>query len=63
MLYIDNPEILTTPGQDNSYIIFGEAKLQDFPGNIAQDEAGKFKQPQEAHVHTDHCAHEDSKDK
>lgn len=48
MLYIDNPEILQTPGQDNSYIVFGEAKLQDFPGNIAQDEASKFKAPEEA---------------
>ena len=48
MLYIDNPDILQTPGQDNSYIVFGEAKLQDFPGNIAQDEAGKFKAPEQA---------------
>jgi len=46
MLFIDNPEILQSPGQDTSYIIFGEAKLQDFPGNIAADEAGKFKAPE-----------------
>ena len=62
MLYIDNPEILQTPGQDNSYIVFGEAKLQDFPGNIAQDEASKFKAPEEAKVEEIKEQKEENKD-
>lgn len=30
MFYIDNPEILKSPTADNSYIIFGEPKINDF---------------------------------
>jgi nascent polypeptide-associated complex subunit alpha len=30
LLYIDAPEILKSSGADNSYIIFGEAKINDF---------------------------------
>lgn len=46
LLYIDNPEVLKSAGQDNSYIIFGEAKIHDMPGNIANEEAKKFAQPE-----------------
>mgnify|MGYP002712283464 CR=1 FL=1 len=42
LLYIDDPEVLKSPGQENSYIIFGEAKIPDYPSNIGQDEAKKF---------------------
>eukprot|EP00828_Plagiopyla_frontata_P003540 TRINITY_DN110_c0_g1_i1.p2 TRINITY_DN110_c0_g1~~TRINITY_DN110_c0_g1_i1.p2 ORF type:complete len:126 (-),score=46.11 TRINITY_DN110_c0_g1_i1:69-446(-) len=41
-LYIDNPEVLKSAGQDNSYIIFGEAKIHDMPQNIANEEVKKF---------------------
>lgn len=30
LLYIDNPEILKMPGASDSYIVFGEAKINDF---------------------------------
>ena len=43
LLYIDNPEIMVSPGNDNAYVIFGEAKMQDFNQNLANAEAGKFK--------------------
>ena len=42
LLYIDNPEVLKSAGQDNSYIIFGEAKIHDMPQNIANEEVKKF---------------------
>jgi len=32
LLYIEDPEILKSPGADNTYVVFGEVKLQDFPG-------------------------------
>ena len=35
LLYIDNPEILKSPGTDNSYIIFGEAKVHDTDSILA----------------------------
>jgi nascent polypeptide-associated complex subunit alpha len=43
LLYIDNPEVLISPGSENSYVVFGEAKMQDFNQNLANAEAGKFK--------------------
>jgi len=43
LLYIDNPEVLVSPGNENSYVVFGEAKMQDFNQNLANAEAGKFK--------------------
>ena len=27
LLYIDNPEVMVSPGNDNSYVVFGEAKM------------------------------------
>jgi len=42
LLYIDEPEILKSPGADNTYIIFGEVKLQDFPSGLAANEAKKY---------------------
>ena len=27
LLYIDNPEVLVSPGNENSYVVFGEAKM------------------------------------
>jgi len=43
LLYIDNPEVMVSPGNENSYVVFGEAKMQDFNQNLANAEAGKFK--------------------
>lgn len=51
LLFIDNPEVLVMPGNENSYVVFGEAKMQDFNQNLANTEASKFKKadkPQEA---------------
>lgn len=42
LLYIDNPDVLSSPGAENSYIIFGEAKINDFAQNLAASEAEKF---------------------
>jgi hypothetical protein len=39
LLYIENPEVFKSPGVENSFIIFGEPKMNDFPGNIASEEA------------------------
>jgi len=36
LLYIDAPEILKSPGADNTYVIFGEVKLQDHPGPFGE---------------------------
>ncbi|EAR98331.2 NAC domain protein (macronuclear) [Tetrahymena thermophila SB210] len=42
LLYIDNPDVMKSPGAENSYIIFGEAKINDFAQNLAASEAEKF---------------------
>ena len=42
LLYIDEPEILKSPGVENSYIVFGEAKFNDFNASLANDESKKF---------------------
>jgi len=34
LLYIEDPEILKSPGADNTYVVFGEVKLQDYPGTL-----------------------------
>jgi len=41
-LYIDDPEVLKSPGADNTYVVFGEAKIQDFSNLNADKEAEKF---------------------
>ena len=41
-LYIDDPEVLKSPGADNTYVIFGEAKIQDFSNLGAENEARNF---------------------
>lgn len=38
-LYIDEPEVMQTPGADNTYVVFGEAKIQDFSSALGQQEA------------------------
>lgn len=43
LLYLDDPEVLKAPNADNSYIIFGEFKINDFANSMAQSEASKFK--------------------
>lgn len=42
LLYIDEPEVFKSPGVENSYIIFGEPKMNDFSQNLAANEANKF---------------------
>jgi len=27
LLYIDNPEVMVAPGNENAYVVFGEAKM------------------------------------
>jgi nascent polypeptide-associated complex subunit alpha len=39
-LYIDDPEVLK--GADNTYVVFGEAKIQDFSSLGAEQEAKRF---------------------
>merc|ERR1712227_1004231 len=46
VLYIDDPDILKS--QENSYVIFGEAKFLDFTGNLAGEKAANFQKPEEA---------------
>lgn len=45
LLYIDDPEIYKSPGVENSYIVFGEPKMNDFQNNMTSNEAQKFQQP------------------
>lgn len=50
LLFIDSPEILKSPGAENCYVVFGEAKVNDFAQNLAQSEAKQFQkaeQPEE----------------
>jgi nascent polypeptide-associated complex subunit alpha len=42
LLYIDDPEVLKSPGSDNAYIIFGEAKIHDLPGSLGSREIEKL---------------------
>jgi nascent polypeptide-associated complex subunit alpha len=42
LLYIDDPEVLKSPGSDNAYIIFGEAKIHDLPGSLGTREIEKL---------------------
>jgi nascent polypeptide-associated complex subunit alpha len=42
LLYIDDPEVLKSPGSDNAYIIFGEAKIHDLPGSLGNREMEKL---------------------
>ncbi|CAD8046181.1 unnamed protein product [Paramecium sonneborni] len=44
LLYIDNPEILKSANVDNSYIVFGEAKVHDPTGQIGKKEADNLAQ-------------------
>lgn len=39
-MYIDDPEVLK--GADNTYVVFGEAKIQDFSSLGAEQEAKRF---------------------
>jgi len=48
MLYIDNPEVMKSPGAENTYIIFGEAKINDMTGGLSQNEAEKYAKPEKA---------------
>lgn len=43
-MYIDDPEVLKSPGVDNTYIIFGDPKIQDFSQGLANQEASQFAQ-------------------
>ncbi|KRW98800.1 hypothetical protein PPERSA_10571 [Pseudocohnilembus persalinus] len=47
-LYIDEPEIMVSPASENTYIIFGEAKINDFAAQMAQQEARNFQKPEQA---------------
>ncbi|CAD8054267.1 unnamed protein product [Paramecium sonneborni] len=44
LLYIDNPEVLKSANVDNSYIVFGEAKVHDPTGQIGKKEAENLAQ-------------------
>mmetsp|Transcript_71041 Transcript_71041/g.82694 ORF Transcript_71041/g.82694 Transcript_71041/m.82694 type:complete len:206 (-) Transcript_71041:154-771(-) len=48
MLYIDDPDVMKSPGAENTYIIFGEAKINDLSGAFSQKEAEKFANPEKA---------------
>jgi nascent polypeptide-associated complex subunit alpha len=48
MLYIDDPEVLKSPGAENTYIIFGEAKINDLSGALGQKEAQQYANPEKA---------------
>merc|ERR1719487_2063354 len=43
VLYIEDPDILKS--QENSYVIFGEAKFLDFTGSLSADKAANFQKP------------------
>lgn len=48
MLYIDDPEVMKSPGAENTYIIFGEAKINDLAGALGQKEAQQYANPEKA---------------
>jgi len=41
-LYIDDPEVLQSPGAENTFVVFGEAKIQDFSSALGQREASNL---------------------
>jgi len=41
-LYIDEPEVLQSPGAENTFVVFGEAKIQDFSSALGQQEASNL---------------------
>ena len=45
VLYIDEPEVMKS---ENGYMVFGQAKFQDFEGNLANKQAEKFKEGKKA---------------
>jgi len=42
LLHIDDPEILKSPGAENSYIIFGKFNINDMGSNRAANEARQY---------------------
>eukprot|EP01017_Pseudomicrothorax_dubius_P001014 TRINITY_DN0_c324_g1_i4.p1 TRINITY_DN0_c324_g1~~TRINITY_DN0_c324_g1_i4.p1 ORF type:complete len:202 (+),score=81.93 TRINITY_DN0_c324_g1_i4:44-649(+) len=49
-IYIENPDVLKSPGSENAYIIFGEAKLQDPNSLLAGQEARNLAKPEKPDV-------------
>jgi nascent polypeptide-associated complex subunit alpha len=45
-LYIDEPEVLQSPGAENTFVVFGEAKIQDFSSALGQREAQNLSNPE-----------------
>lgn len=45
LLYIDEPEVFKSAGVDNSYIVFGEAKMNDAQANFGANEASGLQKP------------------
>jgi len=43
LLYIEDPEILKSPGADNTYVVFGEVKLQDYPSGLGAQDVEKYR--------------------
>jgi len=41
-LYIDDPEVMQSPGAENTFVVFGEAKIQDFSSALGQQEASNL---------------------
>eukprot|EP00825_Cyclidium_porcatum_P032146 TRINITY_DN3428_c0_g1_i1.p1 TRINITY_DN3428_c0_g1~~TRINITY_DN3428_c0_g1_i1.p1 ORF type:complete len:256 (+),score=80.59 TRINITY_DN3428_c0_g1_i1:180-947(+) len=47
LLFIDSPEILKSQGAENCYVVFGEAKVNDFAQNLASTEAKQFQKAEQ----------------
>ena len=52
LLHIDDPEILKSPGAENSYIVFGKFNINDFAGTAGDKEivnyGSKYQKPEKA---------------
>ena len=48
VMYIDEPYVMRTGQTDNAFVIFGEPKFLDFNKQLAEEQAEKFTQPEQA---------------
>lgn len=48
MFSIDDPEILKSPGADNTYVIFGKPNMEDINSRLGQSELKNLSEPVQA---------------
>lgn len=48
MFSIDDPEVLKSPGADNTYVIFGKPNMDDINTRLGQNELKNLSEPVQA---------------